>query len=317
MRLANLGLVGIGLLLCACSAGPSPSPAPPPPPTNARAARSSQVKAPPTAIIPVITIFPDAVDTTSPTPAPAPTEAVTPTTLPSVTATSVLTSTAPTSTPGGPVAAANGNLRAGPGTDYPVVGQVTSGQPMRLAARSPDGAWYETADGAWIFGSLVSGAGPMPVAANLPTRAAAQPVVATAAPTAKAAAPGAACPAWYQPPEPGKGMMLFENHHLGDVNIEEVNVHTGGAGAGRVNVATKSGDQPGRHAFQLAPGRHTFSIDAPAVEQTLFGLDVEAGHAYIVPFVVQLGESIKTGVPRRINLGVVKVYPLDPPAGCS
>jgi hypothetical protein len=318
MRLANLGLLGIGLLLCACSGPSGSNPAPLPPPTNAGPARSSQVRVPPpTAIIPEITIFPAAVDPTAPAPAPAPTEAVTPTALPSVTAAPAPASPVATLKPGGALAAASGNLRAGPGTDYPVVGQVDGGQALRLKARSPDGAWYETAEGAWIFGGLVSGAEPLPVAAKIPTRPVAQVVVSTAVPAPTAPATGAACPAWYQPPEPGKGVMLFENHNTFAVNVEEVDVRAAGGGTGRVNVDIKVGDQPGRHAFQLDPGRHTFRVDAPNVEQTLVGLDVEAGHAYQVPFLVVVGESLNTGVPRRIKRGDVHVYPLDPPAGCS
>ncbi len=216
-------------------------------------------------------------------------------------------------TPRGAVAAAGGNLRAGPGTDYPVIGQVSSGQSLSLAARSPDGAWYQTADGAWIFSGLVSGAESLPVAANLPTRPAAQPAAATAAPTPAAAS--AACPAWYQRPEPDKAVMIFENHNTGDVYVEEVNVS--GAGTGAIKVDSKDGDRPGRHAFQLAPGRHTFDINTPGATHKTFGLDVEAGRAYIVPYIVVLGQKRVGDKWLTIREGDVQVYPLEPPAGCS
>lgn len=48
------------------------------------------------------------------------------------------------------------NLRAGPGTTFPVVAQATAGQPVQIAAISVDGGWYLLGTGAWIANFLVA-----------------------------------------------------------------------------------------------------------------------------------------------------------------
>ncbi|MFO7633566.1 MAG: SH3 domain-containing protein, partial [Caldilinea sp.] len=48
------------------------------------------------------------------------------------------------------------NLRAGPGTTFPVVAQATVGQPVQIAAISVDGGWYLLGTGAWIANFLVA-----------------------------------------------------------------------------------------------------------------------------------------------------------------
>lgn len=82
------------------------------------------------------------------------------------------------------------NLRGGPGTDYPIVGQVSQGVVLPLRGRSPAHPdWWQVQSGdqlAWVYGPLVRAAGPleqMPVVEALPvptlpstTPAAAQPL---------------------------------------------------------------------------------------------------------------------------------------------
>lgn len=55
----------------------------------------------------------------------------------------------------GSVANRNANLRGGPGTTYPVVGAVQSGQSLNVIAQSPAGDWYQLDNGQWIAGFLV------------------------------------------------------------------------------------------------------------------------------------------------------------------
>lgn len=95
----------------------------------------------------------------------------------------------PTRPPAGPTVRSNANLRGGPGTNYPVVGSVRAGQRLAIVERNAAGNWFRVASGAWIAGSLVSGAPSVPVAAIIPPPAA-QPV-----PLAQPAAPAAPAPA--------------------------------------------------------------------------------------------------------------------------
>lgn len=61
-----------------------------------------------------------------------------------------------------PVAAADANLRAGPGTDYPIRGGVVAGDPLAVVATNANGDWLQLArpDGsrAWIAAFLVANA---------------------------------------------------------------------------------------------------------------------------------------------------------------
>lgn len=50
----------------------------------------------------------------------------------------------------------NANLRAGPGTNFAIVGQATAGQEVQVAAVSEDGGWYLLGNGAWIANFLVA-----------------------------------------------------------------------------------------------------------------------------------------------------------------
>lgn len=64
-----------------------------------------------------------------------------------------------------PVANGDANLRAGPGTEYAVVGGVATGSPLQVVARNEAGDWVRLADGNWMAGFLVDGLpGDLPVA---------------------------------------------------------------------------------------------------------------------------------------------------------
>lgn len=71
----------------------------------------------------------------------------------------------PTATPAAPVALASGetNLRAGPGTEYPVIGALASGQSLEITGKNQAGTWWQlkTADGetVWIIADRVETTG--------------------------------------------------------------------------------------------------------------------------------------------------------------
>jgi hypothetical protein len=96
----------------------------------------------------------------------------------------VIPTTAPTPTAdASPKAIQPGNLRAGPGTNYAVIGSVKVGDKLRVTGRSNDQQWLQIAtDGgeAWISASLVES---LPIV-NLPVKTSAAPTVAPP-PTAK------------------------------------------------------------------------------------------------------------------------------------
>ena len=51
-----------------------------------------------------------------------------------------------------------GKLRAGPGTDYAMTGQVGPRQTIRLIARTEAGDWYQVDTGSWIAAFLIDNA---------------------------------------------------------------------------------------------------------------------------------------------------------------
>ncbi|HXF61240.1 MAG TPA: endo-1,3-alpha-glucanase family glycosylhydrolase [Caldilineaceae bacterium] len=74
----------------------------------------------------------------------------------------------PTPAPDAPTAFVNAalvNLRSGPGTDFPVVGQVAAGTPLPITGSDPaQPEWWQVRHGdgeAWVFGPLVTTGGPM------------------------------------------------------------------------------------------------------------------------------------------------------------
>lgn len=68
------------------------------------------------------------------------------------------------------------NVRSGPGTDFPVLGQVLQGQRLEIVGRDPDGTWWQICcfegQTAWLAGEVVRAEGPLEtvaLAADLPT----------------------------------------------------------------------------------------------------------------------------------------------------
>lgn len=105
-----------------------------------------------------------------------------------------LTST-PTATPE-PVTNTGANLRGGPGTDYPIVGTLVAGAPLKIVARTARADWYELEGGAWIAAFLVANPpAVVPEASVTPLKPTATPV-----PTATLAPPTPVL--LYKMPEP-------------------------------------------------------------------------------------------------------------------
>ena len=98
-------------------------------------------------------------------------EPVVPTFTPTPEALSVLE---PTNPPGAtdrplPSVRVNANLRAGPGTDYPILGGRPRGAVLKIVGRTADGTWLLLEKVNWIFTSLVNDVPPdLPVAENIP-----------------------------------------------------------------------------------------------------------------------------------------------------
>lgn len=159
-------LLPLLLLLAAC--------APPPPPAVEPTLAATASAPAPTA---TPTNLPISQSTHSPTPADAlsaqtadtPTPAPTDTPIPNTQFTNTPTP-APTPAPIAPIAVVfqNANLRGGPGTGYPVVGNIGGGQNVFLRSRNPAGDWIRldmTGEGqVWIAAFLLD----LPAGIDLP-----------------------------------------------------------------------------------------------------------------------------------------------------
>lgn len=58
--------------------------------------------------------------------------------------------------PAGPTTNRDANLRAGPGTEYAVIGGTRSGDILQIVGKNSDGTWYKLNNDAWIAASLVN-----------------------------------------------------------------------------------------------------------------------------------------------------------------
>ena len=90
----------------------------------------------------------------------AETAPITSTTATTATGTTTTTVTTPPGAPtaNGPTANAVSNLRAGPSTDYPIVGSAAAGDALEIVGQSSDGTWFVLANDAWIAAFLVANA---------------------------------------------------------------------------------------------------------------------------------------------------------------
>ena len=122
----------------------------------------------------------EATDTPTATPTPAPTDTPTPT----GTATPI-----PTATSTSPTVSINRtmNVRAGPGTNYNVIGQASLGEEYPITGKNPSGGWWQIIFGGqygWVYAPLVTATNPelVQVAPAIPTPAATPVPTATPVP---------------------------------------------------------------------------------------------------------------------------------------
>jgi len=93
-------------------------------------------------LTPTATDTPTATFTPSPTATPSPTQTPTPSKTPTRTPSPTLTPT-PTPKPDAIVKVKSGNLRAGPGTTYAIIGKVGKGDAMRIIGKNPASNWVQ------------------------------------------------------------------------------------------------------------------------------------------------------------------------------
>ena len=224
-----------------------PMPTPSPIPTEAAPTDAAPFRV---ATVPPPTV-PSPTRSTASTSSPAPTDPPVPTEPPAPTNT-----VAPTAIPA-PRASGNGNLRAGPGTAYPVVGAVVAGQSLTIVPRNQAGDWYQLGDSKWIVGTLVTNAQPVGVAADIPPVPTAPPtrtpVPTKPAPTAVPPPPVASGDVrlvrvnydGLQPRSEGDEYVVIRN--LGSAAVE--------IGGWRINAGNPGQDFTFPGGFALAPGQ--------------------------------------------------------------
>ncbi len=131
------------------------------------------------------------------TPPPPTATAVPPTVAPTVTPTAAVTATALPQKPR-VVADSTANLRGGPGTIYPMIGQMTPGKEVDIIGRNASGDWWRIAwDGAgqaWVAGLVVRVLGPIDTVAVAKDIPAPPPTNTPAPPPAPTAPPKPAGP---------------------------------------------------------------------------------------------------------------------------
>jgi len=184
-------LLGFSLAITACGQEPTPDPT-----TVAELAQTAVAAT--MAAQPTPTPLPTATATPVPptdTPEPTPTATYTPTNTPTSTPKATATPTetpAPTATPTPAVKIVkNANLRAGPGTNYQIVGKVSPGDKIQVTGKDKSGKWFqvktEKLAQAWIAGFLLKNV----PAKDLPVKTSSAPTV-TPAPTSPPAPTAAA-----------------------------------------------------------------------------------------------------------------------------
>jgi len=135
-------------------------------------------------------------------------------------------------------------VRAGPGTNYPRIGEVRQGQTFEIIAKNQTGTWWQfdfNGQNGWISGELVSAnaaARDVPVATNIPA-----PPTAPPAPTRP--------PQPTSPPPPPPALFVqagIESRDAGNTNFDLVTFW------GRLG---KTGDYP-------ISGGYRFRVSAPS-----------------------------------------------------
>ena len=147
------------------------------------------------------------------------------------------------------------NVRAGPGTNYPRVGEASQGQTFEITGKNPSGDWWQfnfNGQPAWIFGAMVTAnaaAANVQVAANIPAAPPPPPTARPAAPKPPAAPTS--------PPAPATQLRQVRNEYRNadDANFTIVTFW------GQLG---KTGDaQPITGGFKLRVAAPSGTIDVP------------------------------------------------------
>ena len=217
--------------------------------------------------------------TAPPSPTAAPTDEPVPATP---TATAMPPTATPSPTPQQSRVLAGGtiNLRSGPGTNYPVIGQLQTGQEVLIAGRNESGDWWkltwDSQGQAWVAGIVVSVLGPIDtvaVAADIP----APPPTNTSAPPPEPTAPPKPAGPDFRlvekrlwGPEENGGHFDGPSFHCG--LGRELHVYVLDAAGNRLNGVTvkavygnkeeivTGGKGPGEAEFVLGGGQDTYII---------------------------------------------------------
>jgi SH3-like domain-containing protein len=168
------------------------------------------------------------------------------------------------------------NVRQGPSTQYPVLGQTAAGAPYTVTGKNEAGDWWEidyNGQTGWIIGQLVSESGDtnaVAVVTEIPeapaqTAAAAAPAPAEATGGDEAAPAAAPAPAAAVAAPPPSGAIPFgygiQAHmvHTGDAMIQQVMASTKGMGFTWVK------QQIEWKVFESSPGQIDFGSSDPIV----------------------------------------------------
>lgn len=163
----------------------------------------------------------------------------------------------------------NANLRAGPGTQYAIIGSAPAGTRVQVTATNDAGNWYLLSNNKWIAGFLVdlNGGGQaedsvLPtVTPNITTTAAVAVTSSSASDPAKRAV---ATPSPTLAPKSGNDFVLVERR-LWDVvenggALDGPSVHCGGGRVLKVNVLDENGSRINGVAVQVQYGAREIEV---------------------------------------------------------
>jgi ABC-type branched-subunit amino acid transport system substrate-binding protein len=212
----------------------------------------------------------------------------------------------PSATPEGVVATAKGtvNIRIGPGSVYPVIGQLKRNEQIPLIGASADLQWYVVnyrQQQGWISASLVSVFGDLrtlPVIAPPPTPIPTPTPLPTPTPTPVPYADLIMLSAVFSPAVPQPGMPF---------TLSVVVKNQGNADAGQFAVATSF--QPGNvYTAAIVPG-------LPAGQQTTVNLTATVGGTTVstIAVVLDLNNQVDEGPNGKANNKPEITYRIDRP----
>ena len=185
------------------------------------------------------------------------------------------------------------NLRAGPGTGYPVMGSAQQEETLPLTGQVDDCAWltaqHPTLGRVWLSGNaqytrinvdcasvpaVEAPALPAPQATTTVENAPATPAEPTPAPAAQSAPPAATDS---DPLPADQGCYLFQNFVGPELNV----TITAKDWAFSDNFRVPEG---GEMPYCFAPGRYAVTVDAPPPWNSInIDLDVKAGERFLFP----------------------------------